>query len=536
METFTAMKQINVLSCSKVQDNEYGLPRWKITCLELFDSFKDKDKSFNDASFKSRTYISDYELSRGWNVVFIEIDEDAHEVDGKIVVTQDVVFTEIEDWGPKFKELMLSENNSKDYKSLLKKREEKKVFRETLSSTNFKFERSPLEFDYLSCVGDLHNFNINKKTHKRKLIRIFRDELGLELTHDKSSMVFQSKEMGVRTCFSNFRGNNQEYGYAPNLKIEFTGQFFIRENADLAVRKLLIRLMREFGAIFHPTRVDIRQDIYDAYHPFDYFPDFREADKLHWSLRSDPNISTFYDSFEDKETGFSIRTSRYNITSYNRKLNLEKKFEKGKISKSYYDHYMNLYGDRDVQRLELRLLQKDSCSVFYKMFMAEEFYDKDKVLTYTMANFARNHVLRDIGNESRHSRYKENEVFAELFFLDEKEDFKIFKRKIEEKANISFSDMMFSLPEDRLNKNMKNYGKNFCLKNGSEDIEEALSALSGISSLSYLMGSIEEHRNIHDDRVSRIKKTLSFFEINEEDLLATSLAINRGENIAMSYG
>lgn len=541
----TVHQEIKVLSCLKIKNNESSSERWKVKCIKAFVSSKDSkfsrenlSRSFDDQTFDVVQVTSHIKLKKGVNLVLIKVEEDAEEVNGRIKVTEEIVSMTVENWEPELGGPFAkgNENESAVVKkdSFFKRRFPKKI-KEIQKNEDFDFERSGLEFDYLSLIGDLHNFNVCNPKDKRAVKKILK-QIGLTTDNREhhSLMLFENKEMGLKACFSNFRLGKQELGFLPNLKLEFTGHFFIRENADLVIRKIALKLMKKFGVVFTPSRVDIRQDIYGAENPFDYFPNFLDKEKHYWSLRSRPNVNFHHEGFSKDATSFTVSNSRFNITSYDRNLSLSIKLEKGEITQEYYDFYSRIYNGRAVQRLEVRLLQKDACATFYKMFMHES-YDKERTLSYTLANFARNHVLRDVGLETRKSRYQENEIFKELFHLEQKDNFKKFRTKLEEKASIKFNDMIFKVPEDRLKKQMKGFGKSFCLANSKEVIEKALEGIKKIPSFIKLEQSIEENKDIKDDNVERVKETLSFFSFSLEDLEEVGLPLNRGVNIGMSY-
>jgi len=532
MNTYTSYQEIKVLSCFKMKDSIDSPTRWKVTCLKEFDLCLNKDRPFGEKSFEQVKIVSNVKLNKGSNIVLMEIEEDAEEVNGKLVHSQEIISTLIEDWGPHLDEF----NPARNATTQSKVTQISVAPRAIDSNIPFKFETSDLEYDYLSVVAPLNNYDA-EKCSDRRIVKNYLTGMGMELISDKPTlMAFQNFDIGMKATFSNYRSNNREYGFAPSLKLEFSGHFFIRENADLIARKIILNFMKKFGAMFHATRVDIRRDIYGASAPFDYFPNFLDKEKYHWSLRSEPRSSFFHEGFSQNATGFKVKTSRYELTSYSRNISLAKKFANRQITKEYYDHYNAIYNGRNVQRLELKLSQKDSCSDFYKMFMHAESYDKDRTLIYTLANFGRNHILREVEDKTRKSRFKENDVFSELFHLKEKENFKTFRSCLEKKAGIKFSDILFDFPENRLPRNIRNFGKSFCLRSSKEAIEKTLKALGGVPTLVSLTDSIEQHKDIKDDRIERIRKSLAFFSLSEDDLMQTKLALNRGCNIAMSYG
>ena len=391
-------QNIKVLDCFKLKRelDKKGdeLPqKWLVKHLKAFDLFRDRNKEFKDTSFEVKKLVSSIPLKKGDNCVLLRVEEDVEEdEDGNCSLTQEIISSVVEYYDPSIDGLGLTSDHKYRKADKVKPEEFFEIPPSTL--TSFKFETSCLELDYLTANASLPNYNV-EKTRDRRIVKDHFLRMGLELVTDNvNNMHFENKEIGIFASFQNFKDNKIEYGFNPSVRITFSGHYFIRENADLVARKTMIAFTQKFGAMFSISRVDIRRDIYGAYAPFDYFPNFLDRKKHPWSLRSEPDKAIYHNGLTSDGTGFSVSTSRYNIKSYNRNISLEKKYAKGKLTKEYYDHYVNLYDGRDVQRLEVSLTQKDSCSFFCKVFFHET-YNKQRALVYTMANFGRNHVLRD---------------------------------------------------------------------------------------------------------------------------------------------
>lgn len=381
---------------------------------------------------------------------------------------------------------------------------------------NKNIRLSPLELDYLKANGELMGFNAKNSRH-RKIVMNYLVNAGFEEKKSGNDWVlFENKDMGMRAFFSNFPMNNKKASMRPTLSIDLSGHFFIRKNADVTARKLLLFFINKFGTFFKISRVDIRQDVYNAKHPFDYFPDFtKEENKLIWALRGNPEFQMYHNSSPtEKATGFTIKTSRYTIMSYNRNLSLEQKLKKGQITQGYYDYYKSLYKSNDVQRLEISLKQ-DACKIFALMFFNAE-YDKDKLLRFVMANFARNHALKEYDATKPLHKMKVNETFSQLFFYEEKEELKYFRAKLERKAGLTLSEVTFSDRGRSLEEIAKMLGRKLCEL--SDGCSSKLSELRKVAE-DLLNNYQEEFKTVMNDRRDRFEKALSFMDISAQDMI-----------------
>jgi len=261
--------------------------------------------------------------------------------------------------------------------------------------------RTDLELDYLKAIGDLRKFDATNAKDREK-VKAFLENTGYKEEKSGNDWVYyENKDMGMKAFFSNFPMNNRKISKRPSLSLEFTGHFFIRHNSYETARDLIRFFADNFGVFFKISRVDIRQDIFHAKYPFDYFPNFLiKENKLTWALRGQPTFNQYNNDFSNLATGFTIKTSRYTIMSYNRNMALEDRYRKGELTKTYYNFYKNQYGNKDVQRLEISLKQ-DACDFFAILFFNGE-YTQQNILKMTMANFGRNHALKQLGVVSIH--------------------------------------------------------------------------------------------------------------------------------------
>jgi len=365
------------------------------------------------------------------------------------------------------------------------------------------FERSEIELDWLTINGDMYNFNA-RHSNDRLVISKYLEDLGLQKTKTGVDWVlYESDDGGMSAFFSNYPSNNRKLPFKPNIKIDFKGHFFIHKNAVLLARQITLWFLTKFGVFPSVSRVDLRQDIYGATSPFDYFPDFTENHRYHWALRSSPEVNHYTNGFSKQNTGFSVRTSRYDITSYDRQISLEKKYAQGKVSKAYYLHYMDIYQDRPVQRLEVRL-KHDACDTFQHFFLHESF-DRETIYKYTLANFGRNHAIKDLNldNPSNKKNLKVNKIFAELFYLEEKENFKRFRSQLEKKTNIKLADMTFKKEGRSQEEISRMFAKKICQTSSSLMIKQFLNHTEKILDpiVKKLSTHVEEFKFIEDNRL-----------------------------------
>lgn len=376
---------------------------------------------------------------------------------------------------------------------------------------NNKLTISSLELDYLKVNGELLNFDV-KKTKHRDCVKNYMLDAGLkESKFGDDWVLYENKEVGLKAFLSNFPMNNKKASRRPTLSVDFSGHYFIRPNSDLAARKLLRFFIDKFGVFFKISRVDIRQDVYNARFPFDYFPDFTDRkNNLVWALRGKPEFNQYHNgSPTGKATGFCLRTSRYAIKSYNRNLALKQKYRRGELTKSYYDYYNRLYKGRDVQRLEVSLKQ-DACKIFSLLFFGAE-YEKEKILSYTMANFARNHALKKFEHGKKINHMEVDQVFADLFYYEKKNEVKMFKVEFEDKAGLKMSEVTYSDKGRSVTEIIKMLSKKMCeVANGCKFKMEELNKLVETKMTEYL----EEFKNIVEDRRIRYEKSMSYMRLD----------------------
>ncbi|MBT4937377.1 hypothetical protein HON22_05665 [Candidatus Peregrinibacteria bacterium] len=373
-----------------------------------------------------------------------------------------------------------------------------------------EMDRSELELDYVKVVGDLRGFDASRR-EDRKSIREFLKTVGLkEIKSGDDWVYYENKDAGLRVYFSNYPSGGQKLYKRPTLSFDCSGHFFIRQNSYIALRTLLLFFTDHFGVYFKTTRVDIRQDIYDAKYPFDYFPNFlEEKSKLEWSLRGRPSFNRYNNSFKDQETGFSIKTSRYQIMSYNRHIAIQDRYSKGEITYEYYTYYKKLYKKRDVQRLEISLKQ-DACNFFSLLFYKGE-HSKEEVLEMTMSNFGRNHQLKTVTPGSRKDKWPMDPIFEELFYLKRKEDVKMFKTIFQEKAGIKISEVAFSDRGRSPDEIATMAAKKICELAKDDDISREQYKNDFITKLTR---KIYDFKNAYIDKVERFKATLNFMNFD----------------------
>ena len=244
-----------------------------------------------------------------------------------------------------------------------------------------KLEATELEFDYLTFIADVPFLNPKLPDHQKK-VEMFFKKLGIDKKkHKEGGILFENKDSGIRVYFATGEHNGCIVT-EKQLRIYFSGHFFIQKNYFLIMRKFMLSVKKKFGAFFRVTRVDIRRDIYNAKYPFEYFPDFRSKDSnVQWDFRSQPIYQEFFNEKGNykQETGFQLSNTRYALKSYNRQMSLDVKYRAGKITKCYHDHYKKLYENKDVQRLEL-VLRHDACKYIQILIMHPDF-SKEQVLT-----------------------------------------------------------------------------------------------------------------------------------------------------------
>ena len=365
--------------------------------------------------------------------------------------------------------------------------------------------RSELELDYLKFKGELRKFDARNPKH-RQSVNDYLQAAGLEKKKEGDDWVFyHNEEMGIKAYFSNYPIKGIISTKRPSLTLEFTGHFFIRENAYESSKKMVRFFANKFGTYFKINRVDIRQDIYGAYNPFDYFPNFKDDRKLCWATRSKPTINYYINDGGHEFTGFAVVSSRYRIKSYNRNLLMRDAFRKGKMTSTYYKHYKSIYKNRKVQRLEIQLVQ-DACSLFSILYFSGE-KTKEDTLKYVMANFGRNHTLKRVTPGMAKESWPIDSVFSELFYLDHKNDVKLFKMEFSRKASLKFSDMTFSYEGKSINEIVKMLAKKIC-EHSEGDNETRDDLLT--STVQILRRKTTEFKDILNDKFENCRKTLDF--------------------------
>lgn len=391
-----------------------------------------------------------------------------------------------------------------------------------------KYEKTPIELDYLKAIGTMHRFDSRNEKH-RLLVKSYLEGAGLEQQKSGDDWVyFENKDMGIRAFFSNYPMNNKKLPKNPSLSLEFTGHYFFRENSYESVRKMILWFTRKFGAFFNISVVDLQQDIFDSDHPFDYFPDFRKKENnLIWATRSKPEFDIFYENPTDENpNGFYLRTSRYKIMSYDRQLNIEKKLRRGEISQEYYDYYKSLYGERPVQRLEIRLKQ-DACKLFTLLFFNGTM-SKEEILQKVMANFGRNHALKEYDPKKSIDKMKVNSTFSDLFFYEQKEGLKKFKEKFQKKSGINLSKVAFSLRGKSIREVSKMLGKKIRLLAGSDQKKAQELRKSADKMVDEYMNTF---KNIVDDRHDRVQKTYGYMKLDLDELMDINGVIHSEVNL-----
>ena len=386
---------------------------------------------------------------------------------------------------------------------------------ETLSDK--KFLKTQPELDWLKATGDLFSFDAENPTH-RAMIKQHLLSTGLKEGKKGPDWVrYESKEIGFSAFFSNYPMNNRKLPRRPTLTLEFTGHFFIRENAFLITRKMIRFFTDNFKTYFKINRVDICQDIIGATFPHDYFPNWnqrKEGEKpLKWHLRSKPQYSRFNNDLSEFATGFMLSTSRYQLKTYNRNLALRDRWKKGEITREYLNFYKSLYKNRQVQRLEISLKQ-DACNLFSLLYSRGD-RTKDEILKMTLANFGRNHALKYFEPNLSPSRREVHPVFAELFFLDKKNDVKVFKEEFHHRTGIKISEVTFSKKGRDINEIVKMLGKKICEQaQGSE--EQRLSILE--DAIKAIRARAIEFKDDFFNKVERCRKTLNYMHLNLDQM------------------
>lgn len=215
--------------------------------------------------------------------------------------------------------------------------------------------------------------------------------------------------------------------------------------------------------------------------------------------------------------------------SYDRQINLEKKIKKGEISGDYYRHYKSIYKDESVQRLEVRLNQ-DACRVFTLLFFNGSM-KKDELLRKVMANFAKNHALKEYDPKKPIHKMSINKTFAELFFYAEKESLAEFKRVFEEKAGLKFSEGTFSAKGKTIGEISKMLGKKISMMaNGNRTAAEKIKRDS-IDLVEKFMDAFKDHI---DDKIDRFIKTLWFMDLDAYELTDANQKIYSDANLCFT--
>lgn len=383
------------------------------------------------------------------------------------------------------------------------------------------FSVGEVELDYLKLMGSLDTFDA-RNPKDRKRVRDYLESIGLEPKKQGSDWIlFQNEELGIRAFFSNYPMKDVKFAISPSMSIEFSGHFFIRENSWHSVKKLARWFSKAFGTFFKISRVDIRQDIYGARYPFDYFSFFGKGSNRIWATRSVPNISFFQNGGSQEITGFQVSTSRYQIKSYNRNLRLQAGKNSGKLTEDYLRYYQRIYKNRDVQRLEV-VLKQDACKLFTILFFRGR-HCKEEVLKLTLSAFGKNHCLKIRDPYRRIDNFDIDPVFEELFYLKKKDDVKLFKTEFHAAAGLKFSDVTFSPKGKSINEIIKMLGKKICEHaQGVKEVREDLME----KSLEYLSRVVDDLKDEFNKKYDNCLKTFSFMSFNLLEMLEANRPID----------
>lgn len=115
------------------------------------------------------------------------------------------------------------------------------------------------------------------------------------------------------------------------------------------------------------------------------------------------------------------------------------------------------------------------------------------------------------------------EVFSELFYLEEKENVRVFKKLFNAKSGIKLSDITFSEKGRSINEIINMLAKKIC--EHAEGSESSRNEMLN-NSLNILKIKTEEFKDIYFNRVERCKKTLSFMKFSFAELLKAHTRIS----------
>lgn len=376
------------------------------------------------------------------------------------------------------------------------------------------FTVTDFEIDYLSFVGDVTHLDSSKNEHNQAIVDIFKN-IGLEvLVNDPKRIYAENKDFGIRAFYST------ELGFVkgssiPKIVVHCSGHYFIHKNAVDSIRNLARFLSSKFGTIMKVSRVDIKRDIIGAKSPFDYLPNFREKE-AYWHLRSKGRYREFFNNgITAGVSGFSLSTSRYMISSYDKQAELADKNRRSLSEphlKKYCEYYANHFRNNSVQRLEVRL-KHDACKVFALLFF-NSVKSMDEILEIVMAQFSRNHALKLYGPGGRESK-KIDPVFAELFNFEGIEEYRIFRREVQERLNIKISDFTFSEGRRSLPEHYKSLAKKLCYLASVMGMEAEQVVEMAKNEILHYMG---EFSDLIDRKKEFYEKTLTFLGMNYSEI------------------
>lgn len=217
-------REFKVLSCIKKQnidDENDTSALWRTNYLEEFEPHKKKND--RDRTYIQKTIDLPFKLEPGRSIVDFEEDWEEYETyNGECLAKTFFSFVRVSERENSFSDIS-NRGKELDLKQKLfeASEEAKEAALETdyiPKTSNFNFDCSGLEYDYMTINAHLNNYDASTTRHKRYMKKYLSGELGLEeVRRGKDWALYESKEFGMKAHLSNYPLNRKELSYQPSL-------------------------------------------------------------------------------------------------------------------------------------------------------------------------------------------------------------------------------------------------------------------------------------------------------------------------------
>ena len=287
-----------------------------------------------------------------------------------------------------------------------------------------------------------------------------------------------------------------------------------------ATVELVYKITETFGLLGSIQRIDISQTFFakdfSLQNPFTLIPDFLDKNtckliekaksKRHFGPEYFPYFNHPTDS--KKQTGFMAKRTKFRFKLYEKILQVIKAYREKRISKAYYDYWMNCFMENEAKsasRFELSLL-RESCNFASTLIFNEKKFDEQELAKKVLAHFGKSHRIKDF--DVKEQKYKEyNKFWDELFYISEYQSLK----SIKEETNIS----------PNLNSFKTSPTKKRAISSILKSLAKALvnDEVFNVDHItSDLLIEMKEYMKEEKKQLDQYQETLKFFGTSEEEL------------------